>query len=541
LISVKARRLVHYAPDAGGPKAVYELRFKTSQHRSLVVEVDSANLTQPREVVKKAVNERGIFPAQVDDLCAQIEECRRAVVPDVTRTVITGWRGGEGERAFVTPAATFGPAKSRYEFATAEDHVAPESQVGVVKGDLLGWRRAVGKYLEMSSTGQVLLGAALAAPLLKSAGLSESCIFLLAGRSTSGKSTLLKGVSSFQGSAAPANPGNSDRRFIELAAKHNELLFVVGDLSQCNVPDRRRVIHFLAMDTTSGQGRGVSRAVKKTVPDLHFTTIAALSAEGTSTEIAAGAGVRQLIGETVRCFDLVPGRKGYFDARPKKLKPEIVAQRINDGADQQHGSGLEAWVNWLSGKSVKWLQSRVGKLIDEFVCNVDPKGLLSSVERRAARKFGLLYAGLVLGRKARITRLPKTQLFRSVRRCFRRSMASNAAEAPEAALVALKAALKAPGAVLPSYQGGERVKAAVASNPDWLAIDTKRNGKRMIGLRASAVRKVLGDRRAKVALDKLVQTGCLTSPSGEDRWQKKVPGAGKIRLLELQPEWFDRR
>lgn len=542
LISVKSKRKIHYGPDVGGPKATYELKFRTSLKRSLRIETDSPDLLRPDRVIDKVIEEHGLFPSNIAELREQIRRCTQTLVPTVERTTITGWRGGDRERAFVTPARTFGKGRARYEFASSLDHMATEGQVGGVVGSLAGWREAVGQYLEMSSAGRVLLGAALAAPLLDVSGLSESWIFLLAGRSTTGKSTLLNGASSFQGASPPISPRTTDRRFNELAAKHNHLLFVVGDLSQLNNGERRRVLHWLVMDATAGQPRSVSRTMRSTLPDLPFTTIAALSAEQNSAEIAEGAGVRQLIGETVRCFDLMSGRRGYFDVRPKvgRLKPEEIAGRINEGVVHQHGSALKAWIEWLSGRSQSWLRSRVGRLIDEFVQGVDPDRTWSSLERRAARKFGLVYAGLVMGRKAQVTTLSRKQAFLSVRKCLRRAMASTVAASPEAALMVLKRALRAPDAMLRTYQGGQQVKKAVKANPDWLALDTKRNGKRMIGLRASSIRKTLGDVNAQIAFDKLVQEGWLRMPKGKARWQKKIPGAGKIRLLELQPDWLDR-
>lgn len=541
LLAVKAKRRIRYGADAGGPKTTYELQFRTSRKRRFRIEIDSTDLLRPARVVEKVVDAEGIFPADLEALRGMIGQCTHVSVPEVVRTNITGWRGSGRNRAFVTAAQTFGPSWRSFDFAASHDHAVVEGQVGSVRGDLAGWRKSVGRYLEMSSVGRVLLGAALAAPLLKMAGLSESWIFLLAGSSTAGKSTLLKGVSSFQGAAPPTSPRASDRRFNELAAKHNDLLFVVGDLSQLNKVGRRRVLHWLVMDATAGQPRSVSRTMRATLPDLPFTTIAALSAEETSAQVADGAGARQLLGESVRCFDLLPGAKGYFDIRPKRgrLEPEELAGRINSGADTHHGAGLKAWIEWLSGQPERRVRKKVLKLIDRFVAKADPINSLGSLERRAARKFGLVYAGLVLGRKAFITKMSSRQAFKAVNRCFKRSIAPHISVTPETALAALKEALGAPNAMLRTFQGGRQVKLAVQANPDWLAIDTKRGGRRVLGLRASAVGKTIGLAQAEAAFAKLVQERRLQMPKGSARWQKMVPGAGKIRLLELDPNWIE--
>lgn len=542
LVSANAHRRVVYGPDVGGPKAHFELRFGTSSGKTIVIEVPSPDLLKPDRVIDQIVHCSGLFPADRPSLRSDVERCVITQVPQVTRTAITGWQGVGADRAFVTPAGAFGPGADGHEFATQQDHISISGKVGAQRGTLKGWRKAVGRYLEMSSTGRVLLGAALAAPLIKSAGLGESWIFLLAGKSTIGKSTLLNGVSSFQGSGAPVSPRTSDRRFNELAAKSNQLLFVVGDLSQLNRADRRRVLHWLVMDATAGQPRSVSRAVKDKLPDLPFVTIAALSAEQTAAEIAEGAGVQQLVGESVRCFDLIPGPGGYFDVRPngKKLKPETIAQRINEGALLQYGSGLRAWIEWLAAKEEAWLETRVRGLIEEFVTKLDSGGSLTGLERRAARKFGLVYAGLVLGGEAKITRISPKRAFKSVRACFLRAFASAGMASPDAALAALRNALSAPDALLRTCQGGAAVKAAVRRNPNWLAFDTRHKGRRMIGLYPPAVRKTIGAEAARAAFAKLAEDGALRMDRGGDRWLKKIPGGGKVRLLALKPDWLDR-
>lgn len=544
LVSAKAHRLIKYGADVGGPNANFELRFRTSLGGCITVEVPGPSLLKPDRVIEQVIAEHGLFPADPVSLKADVEGCVTQEVATVTRTAITGWKGAGAHSAFITPAGAFGPGAAEHEFATVQDHVSINGEVGAQKGSLKEWRRSVGRYVEMSSAGRVLLGSALAAPLLRSAGLGESWMFLLAAKSTTGKTTLLNGVSSFQGSGNPVSPRTSDRRFNELAAKHNGLLFVIGDLSQLNQSDRRRVLHWMVMDATSGQPRSVSRAVKATLPDLPFETIAASSAEQTAAEIANGAGVQQLVGERVRGFDLMPGVNGYFDVRPKakKLRPETIVGRINEGAQRQYGTALRAWIEWLAGHEEASLEAQVGELMDAFVAKLDQHGDLSGLERRAARKFGLIYAGLVLGREAKITRLSSNQAFKSVRICFNRAMASTAAASPspEAALKAFRQALSSPGSVVRAFQGQAAVKAAIRRNPDWLAVETKRDGQRVIGLRPSAVRKAIGKARAQIAFGTLTEGGWLRMPKGTKRWQKKIPGCGKVRLVELKPEWFDK-
>ncbi len=317
LVSVHYDRTLIHAPDAGAHKATAELVFTTSRGLRLRVPVDPSDMCKPAMVIAKAINQTALYPADEKALTAQVHTCIDADPRRVIVTTISGWKGSASTRAFVTPGRSFGPGKRGFQYHFPPDHDSNGGLLGAVRGDLTAWRRNVGDYLEMSTAGCVILGSAMAAPLLRLAKVTESWIMLLCGGSTTGKSTLLAAVASFQGAETVINPRTSDRGFTEQAAMHNDLLMPVGDLSQLTKPDRRRVLHFLTMDSTSGAGRSVSRAVRGTLPDLTFTTIAAASAEHSSVEIAREAGVPRLPGEQV-------GRSGVSQVRAHHARMSLL-------------------------------------------------------------------------------------------------------------------------------------------------------------------------------------------------------------------------
>lgn len=540
LVSVRCARRLIYAADAGGPKAACEMIFKTSQGHRHSVQVDPVELQRPATVIAKAINQTALYPLDEAALRAQVQAGTDTNPPMVTMTTVTGWKDRGAARAFVTPGRSFGPGRSRYRYASSEDHASGGGQLGCVRGELKGWYREVGIYLEMSTAGRVLLGAAMAAPLLRLANISESWIMLLCGGSTTGKSTLLAGVASFQGAETTINPRTSERRFTELAARHNDLLMPVGDLSQLSKGDRRQVLHRLTMDSTSGAGRSVSRAVRGTLPDLTFTTIAAASAEHSSVEIAREAGVPQLPGEQVRCFDLPPGKKGYFDRRGRSgLAADVIARRINEGVVEHYGAGLRAWLNWLADQDEARLVKRLNARIDRFVGRVSASASLNALEARAARKFGLIYAGLAMGRKAGIVGISDGNALKACRRAFLSAMSAATVSDPDAALKALKSALQAKYALVRTYQGKEVVRSQILRHPNWLAVETKRDAQRAIGLHPPSVQKALGNRVADVAIQELQARGLLSREKGVKRWQKKLPGQPKkVRLLQLDVSWL---
>lgn len=243
----------------------------------------------------------------------------------------------------------------------------------------------------------------------------------------------------------------------------------------------------------------------------------------------------RLAGEQVRCFDLPAGERGYFDrAGHSKLSADIIARRINEGLHEHHGAGLKAWINWLTKQDEARLAKRLSARIDRFVETVSASGPLSALETRAARKFGLMYAALAMGGKAGIVGISSRKALKSCRKAFHTAMAAAVAADPEKALNALKSALNAKHALVKTFQGAKAVQRHIRKHPDWLAVDTKRNGKRVIGLYPPSLRKVLGPHAAEVAIAELQARGLLSQEKGTERWQKKLPGAmGKVRLLQL--------
>ena len=542
IVSVRAIRQIFYGADSGGPKVNVELKFETARGVStsnLTIEVEAAELESPSHVIKLIVNQSGLYAADRNKLTDLIGQCARTSTTLVNRTVTTGW-APQCHGAFITPARTFGPKRSEWEFNASVERGASARQVGRVQGSLVDWQKSVAGYMQMSSAGCVLLGAALAAPLMPFTALPESFILLLAGKSTTGKSTILAGASSLQGAARPASPSSSKRRLEELAANHNNLLFVVGDLSQLDGPEQRRLMHMLTMDATAGNARSVSRAVQGTLPDLTFTTIGALSSELNSRDIAEKVGASRLAGELVRCFDLLPGEAGYFDLVSPKVRMDAaaIAGAINAGAEQFHGAALKQWIRWLSRQQEEEIKSEVRELTTKCISKFDARHPLDHLQRRAAQKFGLIYSALHLGRRAGVLKIPKKTIWKATRRSFARAMACAYESAPEQALERLKEALARPDARLVLAQGDRPVAAAVKRNPDWLAVETVKKGRPVIGLRPTAVEKLLGMSSARSAFGALTTLGVLRIAAGEKRFQKRIPGCGKVRLIELDPDWL---
>lgn len=161
--------------------------------------------------------------------------------------------------------------------------------------------------------------------------------------------------------------------------------------------------------------------------------------------------------------------------------------------------------------------------------SLEPERLISV---RCYRR--MIYAEDAGGPKAGVVGTSSRNALKSCRIAFLTAMAAAVAAAPEEALTALKSALNAKHALIKTFQGGKAVQRQIRKHPDWFAVDTKRNGKRAIGLYPPSLRKVLGPHAAEVAIAELQARGLLSQEKGTERWQKKLPGRmGKVRLLQL--------
>lgn len=544
VVSVKALERRIEDPDGPNRTSYHHLRFKTArgEHRDLTVL--TTDLMTPSKVLQAFVTRFGMFPFGEDALKKEIAELQTRDVPEVLLTVLCGWKGEGAERAFVTPVRSYGPARrfNRFDPAAAtSDH---ERKLGAVRGDLKAWQREVLAYLLMSRPGIVLLGAALAGPLLRYADLTENFVLLLAGKTSTGKSTLLRAVASFQGAAVPIHPNTTARRLSEFGGISNHGLMIIDDLSLIPPSSRRAVLHELTMGTTSGNSKSITRNRVKEYPQLYFSAIIAGSAEQSAAEITSGAGGERLAGETTRCFDLLAKGDHYFDriSASSKLTSAEVAERLNAGAARYYGSGLRRWLRWLVRHPERELRHKVRAHIGYFV-NHATKKTSDPVRARAAAKFGLIYAGLMLAREADLVRLKRRTILKTVLGRFKAAMRvsqSLSSLSTGDAVAALRGALVQPDAVLKGFQGKRLWKEAEARNPNWLGVKISHGDKATIGLRQKQLELKLGKAVVRSAFAALSQQRVLVAPIGEARWLCRLPSKRKVRLAELDPAWLDK-
>lgn len=466
----------------------------------------------------------------------------QAAVREVKRTGLSGWRSSDRAMGcFVMPRRTFGRNRREYEFHSGVEK--GREKLGASKGSLGEWQKHVAHPLGQSSAGMAMVGAAFASTLLPFSNLPESFMLLLIGTTTSGKSTLQSAAMSVQGAPSePISPDSTERAIHEEGGRHNNLMMPVGDLSELLPRQKKAVLHHLTYGVSSNGGRKTSQQVATALANYEFKVIVTCTSEKSAKVIAKEANMPQLGGERARCFDLVPaaGGMGFFDMvrKGEERGGAAIADDLKESASLYYGTAIGAWIAALAKEEPAVIQARVESLTRSFVKLMEKSHALTPVKRRAAAKFGLLYAALVMAKERDVLRWKEGRIRRAVTACFEGAMRETTEMSSAAAIMALKDALLVKGALL-AAPNEKAVRAQARTNRPWLGVRAMKEQQKVVGLRPEVIRQALGAELAELAFSSLESDGLLVRGKGSERWQKRVQANGKPRMYVLSPEFLD--
>ncbi|MDR2077756.1 MAG: DUF927 domain-containing protein [Rickettsiales bacterium] len=161
----------------------------------------------------------------------------------------TGWYGD----VFVLPDDIIGTSKEMIYFQS-DDHIITNHYR--TKGTIEDWRENIAKPCQGNSRLIFALCTAFGSPLLTLLDL-ESCGFHLVGKSSCGKSTILKVAASVFGGPDYIHSWRATSNGLEGAAfAHNDSLLVLDEIGQMNLIEANEIVY------TLGNGRGKLRANK---------------------------------------------------------------------------------------------------------------------------------------------------------------------------------------------------------------------------------------------------------------------------------------
>lgn len=527
-ISFKLLRYVRYLADTGHERVELEIKVRTPLGRA-VLQIPASHF-RGNQALDTVIDRTGYVFRDLHAAREKLLKVTRRRAPEVSMTSVSGWKGTSGMRAFVTAWAVHGHDHAVGQYEYLENPMSPSGEKGL-SGDADGWRGTVGAGMLKSSAGVTLVGAALAAPLIRFTDIREMFTIVLAAESSTGKSTIQDGAFSVQGHPTELSADSTRRAILERGAAFNEMLFVVADLALLPVKTAWSLINHLAYGVTASASKMTSRVNARTLPTLNYQTIAMCTSEKTSTEIASLAGAERQGGESVRLFELTcQPNPGFFDRLAEGDEAAEVAEGILRASKEHYGVILRDWVNFLTNQDGTWIRARLDLHTTRFMRAVAGAGRQKDRERRAARKFGLLYGALLIARYAGVLDWSRADIRAAIMRSFEIAMRNAPTETSVEAIADLRRALLEPGAIVSEEDAND--------DPNWLGVRTNCNRRSVIGLSETAVNDAIGRFRAKLAFAALEQSGQLTIGRGQLRWQKRI-GAKRHRLLQLSPEVID--
>lgn len=324
-------------------------------------------------------------------------------VPDEPKLIVdrTGWHF-DGQ-AFVLGDRSLG---AHGDSVKLSQEAAQKASSKGFSGTLETWQESIGRISLSSSFVSFGIMAALSAPILSKADISEGMFFCLSGGSGQGKTTASRAAATVSGKARGLADWNTTKRNLEeLAASHSDLLLVLDDIEK-NADGDSEIIKKLSQIShglPSGQSKGYSRFISGPgqLERLYWNCVGLTSSPFSIEDYVTKQLKRNWTnGQRVRLIDLPisDGENGIFD-RLSGTAIEVEARRnrlvgqLEEAIRLNYGTLLPAWIDVL--KSVP--ASEICRLVELFVSKMVPRG--TGFDRRFAMKFGLVFAAGYLATK----------------------------------------------------------------------------------------------------------------------------------------------
>ena len=319
-----------------------------------------------------------------------------------------GWHGSR----YVLPAVAVGENNEKVVFQNAHA-VEPAFSVA---GTAHEWRENVAALAQGNSRMIFALSVAFAGTLLEPAG-EDSGGFHLRGRSSTGKTTLLKVAASVWGNpAAYCRLWRSTSNGLEgLAALHNDGLLILDELSQIDPKEAGEAAYLLA------NGRGKNRAARNgTARQAASWRLLFLSAgEESLSALMARAGRKTTAGQEIRMAEIdadAGAGMGALEDLHGFDTPAALVVALRDAASTYRGAVGEEWLRLIVEDRPK-LAAVLARGIKRFAEYFMPKDAAGQVER-VARRFGLVAAAGEMATRYGLTGWTPGEAVAAVGKCF---------------------------------------------------------------------------------------------------------------------------
>ena len=299
-------------------------------------------------------------------------------------------------------------------------------------GKRSAWRDTVASSARHSTSMMLAISAAFAAPLLAITG-RQSFTINLCGRSRAGKSVATLASASVNGTARIGDMitwNLTDAALEELLAQFNDAVFPIDDLGTMKGKgkDKYARIRDLAYNIAHGSPtvRHSSFTASQGGEQQGWRLIALTSNEKSVRDLALAARQERQHGEALRLIDVpavYDNLDHVFDQAPPDLGESSLQdwkketfKKIVEGSELNHGKVFRKYIKALPADRDK-LKTYVEKRISFFVNEVSDE-FDGDLARDVADKFGLIYAGGMLGIKHNLLPWEKQELLAAVRKSY---------------------------------------------------------------------------------------------------------------------------
>lgn len=334
----------------------------------------------------------------------QIAHEVEAQLPDVARPLFTksGWVEHGAGTAFAFPDKLVGPIDA--EVIVGDSVKAHSIARGGQAGSLSDWQTTVAAIALRSQVACLAIMTALASPLLRYSGLTESFTLNIAGESSSGKSTAVAAAISVWGS--PKNCLNwdvTDGGLGNILVANSGLGLFLDDVEKqsgdldARIERVRQVIHKIVAGRTRTYATMAER--DSALRSQQYECIAFCSSPVTIEKFSRNARKPLLKSDRVRFLEVeVPsGDDGGIFATPAKGRAapnsRELATQLKLAAETNYGKAGRKWIRYLVKHAVQ-LPQHVASYSEQFLDEVGKD--VAAVEGRIADKFALVFsAGMI--------------------------------------------------------------------------------------------------------------------------------------------------
>ena len=315
------------------------------------------------------------------------------------------------ETVFVLPEETIGKIDNEeVVFQSPHLHSKAYSQ----SGTLTDWQKNISSLSVDNSRLSFSISVGFAAPLLHLIG-EESAGFHFKGRSSSGKTSILKGGLSIYGGPEGLHTWRATSNGLEsIAVLHNDSLLCLDELGQLHPKEASEVSYLLA----NGTGKARSNRSGYARDKLNWRFFFLSSGEVDLSDHIRRSGNTVRAGQEVRIINIPvdTGKFGAFEYLHSHKSGADFAWTLSQHTQKYHGVAGKLYLEYLVTNR-DLVKKRINELMQQFIEENTPACADGQVHR-VLRKFSIVAAAGRLATEIGITGWPEEEALWGASQCF---------------------------------------------------------------------------------------------------------------------------